>query len=255
MKNEILSLLQYAQMLAEDETQCINSREVHRLLNVGRDYSKWIKARIQQAGFVEYQDFIAVQELAVDLPKSASKNTDYFLRDKMDGQRETRGGHNRFDYLITLDMAKHLCLMEKNEIGRAIRQHFIDAERQLRQSDPKAFKNTLAQTRARLASIDRQREMTDAIKAHLERTGKTPKAFYYSRENEMLDSLILGENVRKWKATRGFMGNVRTLFNVAQFNTLKALQTANTALINLDMGYFERKGRLVTLAEREQRTA
>ena len=51
------------------------------------------------------------------------------------------------------------------------------------------------------------------------------------------------------------MGNVRTLFNVAQFNTLKALQTANTALINLDMDYFERKGRLVTLAEREQRTA
>lgn len=233
MKNEILSLLQQAQMLEKDETQCINAREVHRLLSVGRDYSTWIHSRIKQAGFVKNSDFIVFTKTG----------------------ENPLGGRPSNEYIITLDMTKHLCLMEKNEIGRAIRQHFIDAERQLRQSDPKAFKNTLAQTRARLASIDRQREMTDAIKAHLERTGKTPKAFYYSRENEMLDSLILGENVRKWKATRGFMGNVRTLFNVAQFNTLKALQTANTALINLDMGYFERKGRLVTLAEREQRTA
>ena len=135
MKTEIINLLQTTQAL-DGGNQGINARDVHRLLKVGRDYSKWIKARINQAGFIENQDFAIVQSLVVDLPKLASKESDCFLHDKMGEQKETRGGHNRVDYIVTLDMAKHLCLMEKNEIGRAVRQHFIDAERQLRQVAP-----------------------------------------------------------------------------------------------------------------------
>lgn len=94
--------------------------------------------------------------------------------------------------------------------------------------------------------------MTDAIKATLQRTNKAPKAFYYSREQEMLDSLVLGENVRRWKKQQGIIGNVRDRFTTEQLNTLKTLQATNTALINLGMNYYERKGRLITLAERER---
>lgn len=196
MKTEIINLLQTTQAL-DGGNQGINARDVHRLLRSKRHYSMWIKARINQASFIENQDFAIVQSLVVDLPKLASKESDCFLRNKMGEQKETRGGHNRSDYIVTLDMAKHLCLMEKNEIGRAVRQHFIDAERQLRQVAPTVYKNTLAKTQARLAAIDHNREMTDAIKATLQRTNKAPKAFYYSREQEMLDSLVLGENVRR----------------------------------------------------------
>lgn len=251
MKTEIINLLQTTQAL-DGGNQGINARDVHRLLRSKRHYSMWIKARINQAGFIENQDFAIVQSLVVDLPKLASKESDCFLRNKMGEQKETRGGHNRVDYIVTLDMAKHLCLMEKNEIGRAVRQHFIDAERQLRQVAPTVYKNTLAKTQARLAAIDHNREMTDAIKATLQRTNKAPKAFYYSREQEMLDSLVIGSNVRKWKAKNGIVGNVRDAFNVSQLKLLKTLQTTNTALINLDMSYHERKGRLSELAERER---
>lgn len=251
MKTEIINLLQITQAL-DGGNQGINARDVHRLLKVGRDYSKWIKARIEQAGFIENQDFAIVQNSTIGLPKLASKESDCFLHDKMGEQKETRGGHNRSDYIVTLDMAKHLCLMEKNEIGRAVRQHFIDAERQLRQVAPTVYKNTLAKTQARLAAIDHNREMTDAIKATLQRTNKAPKAFYYSREQEMLDSLVLGENVRHWKKQQGIIGNVRDQFTTEQLNTLKTLQSTNTALINLGMNYYERKGRLITLAERER---
>lgn len=251
MKTEIINLLQTTQAL-DGGNQGINARDVHRLLKVGRDYSNWIKARIKQAGFIENQDFLIVQNSTISLPKLASKNSDYFLHDKPGEQKETRGGHNRSDYIVSLDMAKHLCLMEKNEIGRAVRQHFIDAERQLRQVAPTVYKNTLAKTQARLAAIDHNREMTDAIKATLQRTNKAPKAFYYSREQEMLDSLVLGENVRHWKKQQGIIGNVRDQFTTEQLNTLKTLQSTNTALINLGMNYYERKGRLITLAERER---
>jgi putative anti-repressor protein len=251
MKTEIINLLQTTQAL-DGGNQGINARDVHRLLRSKRHYSMWIKTRINQAGFIENQDFAIVQSLVVDLPKLASKESDCFLRNKMGEQKETRGGHNRVDYIVTLDMAKHLCLMEKNEIGRAVRQHFIDAERQLRQVAPTVYKNTLAKTQARLAAIDHNREMTDAIKATLQRTNKAPKAFYYSREQEMLDSLVLGENVRRWKKQQGIIGNVRDRFTTEQLNTLKTLQATNTALINLGMNYYERKGRLITLAERER---
>lgn len=251
MKTEIINLLQTTQAF-NGGNQGINARDVHRLLKSKRHYSMWIKARIEQAGFIENQDFAIVQSLVVDLPKLASKESDCFLRNKMGEQKETRGGHNRVDYIVSLDMAKHLCLMEKNEIGRAVRQHFIDAETQLKQVAPTVYKNTLAKTQARLAAIDHNREMTDAIKAMLQRTGTTPKTYHYSQEQEMLDSLVLGMNVRQWRKQRGIIGNVRDQFTTGQLNTLKILQSTNTALINLDMNYHERKGRLLELAERER---
>ena len=78
MKTEIINLLQTTQAL-DGGNQGINARDVHRLLKVGRDYSKWIKARIEQAGFIENQDFAIVQNSTIGLPKLASKESDYFF--------------------------------------------------------------------------------------------------------------------------------------------------------------------------------
>ncbi|HHF3513047.1 TPA: antA/AntB antirepressor family protein [Haemophilus influenzae] len=220
----------------------INARDVHRFLKVGRDYSTWIRARIKQAGFIENQDFVIVENLSS--PELVSANNEQLS--------PMARPQKLIDYIISLDMAKHLCLMEKNEIGRAIRQHFIEAEKQLRTSLPAIYKNTLSKTIERLESIDRNKEMTDAIKAQLVRAGVKPKAYHYSQNQEMLDSLVIGSNVRKWKAKHGIVGNVRDTLNVSQLKLLKTLQATNTALINLDMSYHERKGRLSELAERER---
>ena len=241
MKTEIINLLQTTQAF-NGGNQGINARDVHRLLKVGRDYSTWIRARIKQAGFIENQDFVIVENLSS--PELASANNEQLS--------PMARPQKLIDYIVSLDMAKHLCLMEKNEIGRAVRQHFIDAEAQLKQVAPTVYKNTLAKTQARLAAIDHNREMTDAIKAMLQRTGTTPKTYHYSQEQEMLDSLVLGMNVRQWRKKQGIVGNVRDQFTTKQLNTLKILQSTNTALINLDMNYHERKGRLLELAERER---
>lgn len=203
MKTEIINLLQTTQAL-DGGNQGINAREVHRLLNVGRDYSTWIRVRIKQAGFIENQDFVIVENLSS--PKLASANNEQ--------SSPMARPQKLIDYIVSLDMAKHLCLMEKNEIGRAVRQHFIEAESQLKQVAPTVYKNTVAKTLERLESIDRNREMTDALKGYLQRHGKQSKPFYYSQEQEMLDSLVLGENVRKWKAEHCFNGNVRDYFTV-----------------------------------------
>lgn len=248
-KTEITALLAHPLNVFEG-VEGINARDVHRLLKSKRHYSMWIKARIKQAGFVENQDFVTVQNLAVDLPELTSKESDCFLRNKIGEQKETRGGHNRADYIITLDTAKHLCLMEKNEIGRAIRQHFIEAEKQLKQVAPKVYRNTLAKTQARLEAIDHNREMTDAIQAYYQRQGKALKPHHFSINHELIDSLVLGENVRQWKAKRGILGRVRDSFNVNQITLLKLLLKTNASLINLDMPYQERKAQLQKLSQR-----
>ena len=45
---------------------------------------------------------------------------------------ESRGGRPEVDFEFTLDMAKELAMVERNEKGRQIRQYFIWAETKLR---------------------------------------------------------------------------------------------------------------------------
>ncbi|MCQ9123305.1 antA/AntB antirepressor family protein [Rodentibacter caecimuris] len=255
-KTEITALLAHPLNLFEG-VEGINARDVHRLLKVGRDYSNWIKARIKQAGFVENQDFAFAD---IDLPKSNSLENKQFTPklaetivssiDEKSGVYKPKVGRPEAHIIITIDMAKHLCLMEKNEIGRAIRQHFIEAEKQLKQVAPKVYRNTLAKTQARLEAIDHNREMTDAIQAYYQRQGKALKPHHFSINHELVDSLVLGENVRQWKAKHGILGRVRDSFNVNQMTLLKLLLKTNASLINLDMPYQERKAQLQKLSLR-----
>ena len=105
-------------------TKTVNARELHSFLEVGRDFSNWIKGRIEKYDFIENQDFI------VDSPNLAN-------------QTEGRGGDRRsIEYRITLDMAKELSMVENNEQGRLARRYFIQCEKKLkevRQEPSKSF--------------------------------------------------------------------------------------------------------------------
>ena len=87
MKTEIINLLQTTQAL-DGGNQGINARDVHRLLKSKRHYSMWIKARIEQSGFIENQDFAIVQSLVVDLPKLASKKAIVFCATKWGSKKK-----------------------------------------------------------------------------------------------------------------------------------------------------------------------
>ncbi|ECD5986346.1 phage antirepressor Ant [Salmonella enterica subsp. enterica serovar Muenchen] len=91
-----------------------NARDLHEFLEVGKDFSNWIRARLNEYGFVENLDYILFSPNLAKTP-----------------------GRRRKDYHLTLDTAKELAMVERNEKGRQIRRYFIECEKKLREDTAK----------------------------------------------------------------------------------------------------------------------
>jgi phage anti-repressor protein len=105
-------------------TQAVDARELHEFLGIGKKFSDWIKDRINEYEFIE--------------------DVDYVLISQNGGIKIGRGGDRRsIDYHLSLDMAKELGMVEKNEQGRLIRRYFIECERAALQaaSSPSRIEN------------------------------------------------------------------------------------------------------------------
>ena len=109
-------------VIAEQSTLLVNARELHTRLQVGRDFSNWIKSRIEDYGFIENEDFIRSPKLASGKLKEFSGVFAKF--------GENLGGRPKVEYHITLDMAKELCMLERSELGQQARRYFIRMEKE-----------------------------------------------------------------------------------------------------------------------------
>lgn len=92
----------------EGEKPTMSARELHKFLCVETPFSKWF-GRMCEYGF--------------------SANTDYAeVMDKI--VHNSAGGRPATDYEISIDMAKELCMIQRNERGKQARQYFISIEKQ-----------------------------------------------------------------------------------------------------------------------------
>jgi phage anti-repressor protein len=107
--NELVKVTEY------DGRQMVNARDLHERLEVGRDFSHWIKDRIEKYGFEEGLDYQTCS------PNLAS-------RFSMTGKNLGGAGMNRTDYLLYLNTAKEIAIVENNEKGREIRRYLIRME-------------------------------------------------------------------------------------------------------------------------------
>ena len=108
----------------------VDARQLHAGLQVGKDFSNWIKDRIRQYGFQENQDFVIFANFG----------------------ENSQSGRPAKDYRLTLDMAKELAMVERTEKGRLVRRYFIDCERLARgqQADLTRLQAQLAACHAEL---------------------------------------------------------------------------------------------------------
>lgn len=89
-----------------DNRITVSARELHEFLEIGTEFAKWMHRMIEY-GFAEHNDY----EVFV-------KNDDNLL-----------GGRPATDYQLTLDMAKELAMIQRNEKGKQARQYFLEIER------------------------------------------------------------------------------------------------------------------------------
>lgn len=102
--------------IANETALLCNARDLHAFLGVKKVFAAWITNRISEYEFIENQDYILLSNLGK--------------------QTSGRGGHNRKEYHLTLDTAKELAMVERNEKGRQIRRYFIECEKKLRSMQP-----------------------------------------------------------------------------------------------------------------------
>ena len=89
-------------VIGEDEVNAVDAREVWKFLEIKTHFPEWIKNRINVTGFIQGTDFIGKQDFLFSPPRK--------------------------DYFVSINMAKHICMMERNEKGNQARDYFIACE-------------------------------------------------------------------------------------------------------------------------------
>lgn len=86
-----------------NERPTVLGRDLHEFLEVDSNYTTWFK-RMCDYGFTEGTDFIPFLE-------------------------ESTGGRPSQDHQLTIEMAKEICMLQRNEKGKQARQYFIQLEK------------------------------------------------------------------------------------------------------------------------------
>ena len=111
----------------------VNARDMHCWLESKQDFSKWIKRRIAKYGFVENRDYLTAQ-VVEQVPHQGGMRSITVL-----------------EYMLSVDMAKELSMVECTDRGREVRLYYIEQEELARQ-----LKDGL---QARIGHISAQVEM------------------------------------------------------------------------------------------------
>lgn len=91
----------------EQGQQLVSGRELHEVLGIKSRFNDWIRNMVAY-GFVEDMDYTK------------------FLVQCVRGQ-------NQYDYILTLEMAKHIAMLQRSEIGMTVRKYFIECEKKLKE--------------------------------------------------------------------------------------------------------------------------
>ena len=92
------------------EKPAVSARELHAFLEAGADYRHWFP-RMCEYGFTEGQDFnpVKIDRVQYEGTRAVTRIID--------------------DAVMTIDMAKEICMLQRNEKGKIARQYFLQLER------------------------------------------------------------------------------------------------------------------------------
>ena len=106
-------------IITRKDVQYVSARELHEKLLLTERFNSWFE-RMLKYDFVEGRDFRCVKTFT---------------------QQNQYGGELEInDYSITIDMAKEICMLQRNEMGKKFRQYFIEVEKLWREKQTEQYK-------------------------------------------------------------------------------------------------------------------
>ena len=208
-----------AQVIRVDEdSMTISARDLHDALGIQKRFSAWFESNAKE--FVEGEDFTSVPTSTV-VNNGASRELE--------------------DYQLTVDMAKHLCLMSHTEKGKECRQYLIDLE--------KAW-NTPEQVMARALKIaDRKinhlTEQNKALAADNEQM--KPKALFADAVASADTSILIGDLAKLIRQNGVLIGQKRLFAWMRDNGYLMKCGTSYNMPTqkSMELGIFEVKERTI----------
>lgn len=143
----------------KNDQQLVSARDLHKGLELSNRFSKWVSQNFKE--FEEGEDFTSVPGGTV--------------------VQSGNGTVRKYDdYVLTLDMAKQLCMMSHTELGRKYRKYFIELERKW--NDPQEV--------VKRGYAILQNENT---KLKLENEQMKPKALFADAVSVSKSTILIGE--------------------------------------------------------------
>lgn len=97
--------------------QAVNARDLHIFLEVGRDFTNWMKDQIERCDLVENQDYEVFAEKG----------------------ENPKGGRPSKEYALSINAAKEISMMSQTEKGKQARRYFIACEEKLKEVAVKGY--------------------------------------------------------------------------------------------------------------------
>ena len=99
----------------------VNARELHEFLGIATQFSKWIQRMIDY-GFVKDKDYVTVVKNVY----------------REDGRKMAQ---EQTDYMLSLNMAQHIAMVQRTDLGMIVREYLLWAEKKLREVTEQQNKN------------------------------------------------------------------------------------------------------------------
>ena len=103
----------------------VSARDLHNKLGIGKDFTTWVKF-ISKYGFEENIDYNRIW-----IDTRVHKNGDVAITSVE--PTEDKWAY-KSDYILKIDCAKEICMIQRTDIGRQCRKYFLECERKLKEN-------------------------------------------------------------------------------------------------------------------------
>lgn len=180
-----------------DGRQAVSARELHKFLESKQEFAHWIKNRITKYDFMENQDY---QKLYFDVEGNLLNiSDDKFI--KTENQELTKV--YKIEYVLSIEMAKEISMIENNEQGRKARRYFIECEKKLKENTTPYIPQTFAQAlRAYADEVEKNEQLRLEVGQQKQVISELkPKATYYDLILSSIDCLTVTQIAKDYGMT------------------------------------------------------